>query len=158
LPTRFFQVHDPYVDIDYIKSERFIHDDLIKSCQAVVDRAKTLWKDGEKMTSYAIAWPARTIKTDDGKSLEGAIIMTMPPKKDWKPALSQLVERTAAYGLLLLEVEEDKIVARFETVHGARSWTVPIERHGDRLALGDQRVNDNKDHIGLLWTPVRGAS
>ena len=84
--------------------------------------------------------------------------MTMPPKKDWKPALSQFIERTAAYGLLLLEVEEDKIVARFETMHGARSWTVPIERHGDRLALGDQRVNDNKDHIGLLWTPARGSS
>jgi hypothetical protein len=158
LPTRFFRVHDLYVDIDYIKSERFIHDDLIKSCQAVVDRVRTLWKEGQQMTAYAIAWPARTIKTDDGTPLEGAVVLTMPSKKSWKPVLSQFVERTAAYGLFLLEVEEDKIVARFETMHGARGWTIPIERHGDRLVLGDQRVSDNKEHIGLLWTPVRGAS
>jgi hypothetical protein len=46
----------------------------------------------------------------------------------------------------------------FETMHGSRAWVIPIERHGDRLALGVQKVQDDAMHIGLLWSPKARTS
>jgi len=140
----------------YITSERFIHDNLLRICQDVVDEAKRLWDAKVPLKGHALTWPSAVIKDDSGSLIDRAIIMEMPERSEWKKALAALVERTQAYGLLLLDADNKRISAIFESMHGSRSWVIPIERHGDRRVLGDQRTKDDVDSIGLLWSPNRG--
>jgi hypothetical protein len=152
-------VHDANVNErqhKYITSERFIHDNLVRICQGVVDEAKRLWEAKIPLDGHALTWPSAAIKDDSGSLIDRAVIMEMPERSEWKKALASLVERTKAYGLFLIEADDKKISAVFESMHGSRSWVVPIERHGDRLVLGDQRTKDDVDSIGLLWSPKRG--
>jgi hypothetical protein len=143
---------------EYITSERFIYDDLVRSSQRVLDEACRIWESGEKLFAYAIAWPTHAVRAKDGTKISRAIVMELPKDQEKGAALRALVETTGAYGLLLVEQKERAIVAKFETAHGARAWTVPIERHGDRLMLGDQRVTDDTECIGLLWSPSQGRA
>ena len=141
----------------YIVSERFIHDGLLDVAQKVVDKACELW-ESQKLTAHAMTWPSSVVKGDDGILLDRAIIMQMPKREEWKKALVALVDRTQAYGLLLLEPKEKEISVKFESPHGSRTWSIPIERHGDRNCLGDQRVKDDVECIGLLWSPSQGTA
>lgn len=140
----------------YITSERFIHDNLLRICQNVVDEAKRLWEAKVPLPGHALTWPSSVIRDDKSSLIDRAVIMEMPERSEWKKALTALVARTQAYGLLLLETDTKRIYAIFESMHGSRSWTVPIERHGDRDVLGDQRTKDDVDSIGLLWSPKQG--
>lgn len=146
------------MDKEYITSERFIHDNLIRISERVVERACTMWEEGMKLTAHAIAWPADVVRADDGKAIEGAIILPMPSQEHWSRALSALVERTSAYGLFLLEMRERDIHAVFESHHGSHAWSVPLERHGDRIVLGEPRTSDDVESIGLLWSPKKSES
>lgn len=142
----------------YITSERFIHDDLVRRSQQVVDEVKKLWETGEKIDAYAISWPNKTVRADNGAPVNRAVIMMLPTENDRKKALAALIERTQSYGLLVIEVKPKEIGALFETAHGSRQWTIPIERHGDRWALGDQRTKDDAECLGLLWSPKQGRA
>jgi hypothetical protein len=142
----------------YLTSERFIHDSLMWSSQQVVEAACDMWREGKKVENYAISWPSQTVRSDQGDPIDRAIIMEIPNKEEQRQALTALVARTSSYGLLLLEVDEKQIHAVFESGHGTRAWTIPIERHGDRLALGDQKVKDDTECIGLLWSKSQGKA
>lgn len=144
---------------DYLTSERFIHDDLLRSAQNTLDEACRIWEESEKkLVSYAIAWPAEAVRATNGKDISGPIIMMMPERGLWTTALNGLVEKTKAYGLFLIDVSDLAIVAKFETSHGARAWTIPIQWHGDRRMLGSRKVKDNAECVGLLWSPNRGQA
>jgi len=146
------------MDYAYLTSEKFIHDDLLRSAQLVVDRARELWERGEPVFAHAIAWPSEGVSTDDGKRrISGPIILPMPEAALWQDALKKLIQRTKAYGLFLLEFREKELYAVFESPHGAQSWRVPIERHGDVRVLGDQRVSTDRECLGLLWSPKKGS-
>lgn len=143
---------------EYITSERFIHDDLVRASQHVVDEVCRLWENGHRFIAHAMAWPTRAVHAEDGSAIGGAIVMEIQKAKDQDAALRALVAKTGAYGLLLVEMKETGISARFETAHGACAWTVPIRRHGDRLMLGDQSMTKDAEYIGLLWSPNLGRA
>lgn len=144
---------------DYITSERFIHDGLIRTSQAVVEEACKAWDEGQlKRGAFALVWPTSTVKDDGGNPISRAVVMELPEEARRFAALNALVQRTGAYGLLVIDLQERALVAKFETAHGARVWTIPIEWHGDRREMGDQRVKDNAECVGLLWSPARGRA
>lgn len=146
------------MDLEYFTSERFIHADLLKASQQVIDQAIQLWENGERPTAYAIAWPARTILTNSGVPLQGAVILELPTQVDRRQVLGQFVKRTSAYGLLVLEIEGKVLTALFESIHGTRSWKATVERHADRLVFGNQKTKDDVDTLNLLWSPNQGSS
>jgi hypothetical protein len=140
----------------YIASERFIHDDLLKRAEQLVNIAHGVWRD-RKDPSIVVFWPGEAVTDDEGDPLEGEIFGAFP-KTDTKTALKKLADKTKAYGLLIIELRPDALYACFESHHGARSWTAKIERRGDRHVLGTTLERTDEDHIGLLWSPVSGTA
>ena len=148
-------------DTSYYTSERFIHDDLASKVAKMVNVARSEWRKTGNLESYAIAWPSETVRGDDGRAIEGSIMQHLP--KNFSPqqvtnALKNMVARTKAYGLALIEKKDNALRILFETHHGARAWVIPLERHGDILVPGATLVRDNADCLGLLWQAHRGAT
>lgn len=116
-----------------------------------------VWKTEGYVPSLAFSWPGEPVKAEDGTQIEGLISLVLPEEEDKRyDALKQLVERTKAYGLFLVERRGGSIEARFETRHGAKAWVIPIERHGDRDSLGQAQVKDGS--IGFLWKRTVGSA
>ena len=138
--------------IEYMVSERFIHDELVRRAGTVVTRLPKMWiRDGHIQPSMLL-WPSDTVKTDDGKEVEDLIYGKMPEEKSERMAfLRQSIQRAGPYALLVVEQRPTAVVALFESPHGARAWTLPIERHGDHRVLGKPEVQDDGECLGILW-------
>ncbi len=148
-------------DLEYYKSERFIHDDLASKVAQMVEVVRSEWREKRALESYAIAWPSETVRGDDGKSISGSVLLRIQDNstpQQVSQALKNMVERTKAYGLVLIEKKGNELRVLFETHHGARAWVTPLERHGDLLVPGTTVVRDNAECLGLLWQARRGAS
>ena len=145
---------------EYITSERFIHDELIRRAERSVNHIPNLWRKLGKIPPTALSWPAAAVKTDDGEEVDGVISMELPiEESDRSHALRELVKRTKPYGLLLIEQHgKHEVRALFETHHGSRSWSLPIRRHGDVNVLGTPIVKEDTESIGILWRPRSGQS
>ena len=147
------------VEEDYYKSERFIHDELLKVAARGVAGIYEVWKDDGKINSFVIGWPAEKLLDDDGVPLEDACVKELPDDRtSWSRELTEFASRTKAYALMLAERKDGKILVIFESHHGTRSWTIPIYRSGDRDVLGREAVVDDTHSIGLLWKQNRGTS
>lgn len=140
----------------YLTSERFIHDDLVKMCESLVHTACAVW-DNKQNPDRVFLWPSETLTTDDGVAIEGVVLAPIP-SGDRKAGLRKLVERTKAYGLLLVEKTPHALIATFESPHGACCWTLKVEQHGDIDRLGDPVVTTDKDYLGVLWSPNQGRA
>jgi hypothetical protein len=117
-----------------IKSERFIHDSLLKRAEEVLEAVRKGWNKGEKIEALVIAWPGEGVRTDDGKYIEGPCLGVLGPvpEKLRPAAIGEFARRTRAYALLFLEPKaKEEVRAVFESPHGAREWSIPLERHGD---------------------------
>lgn len=139
---------------NYIRSERFIHDDLLKKAEDIVVTVRDLWRTQRKVEPYVVAWPGENIRADDGEIITHAVLCPIPMEFDRArrmQALQQVVERTKAYGLLFVEQKENSILVLFETRHGARSWCIPLTWHGDIQVPGQAEVKNNGECVGLLW-------
>jgi len=149
--------HHTSVDKNYITSEQFIHDGLLRKAEAAVGTIYKIWRRERKIDPIAFAWPAETIRTDSGEPHEGMVVLELPEGKERTIALNAFVERTKAYALLLIEQHQKEVVVIFESRNGARSWTIPIAPHGDVAILERALVQDNGLHVGLLWSPRMGV-
>jgi hypothetical protein len=139
---------------NYIRSERFIHDDLVKKAEDIVVTVRNLWRTQRQVDPYVVTWPGEDIKADDGEVITHAVLCPIPAEFDRArrmQALQQIVERTKAYGLLFVEQKENSILVLFETRHGARSWCIPLAWHGDVQVPGQAEVKNNSECVGLLW-------
>lgn len=148
-------------NLTYFSSERFIHDDLMARAAAIADETRETWKKTRRCDAYAITWPSETLRADNGGAIENAVICQFPALFDEAQrmeTLRKMVERTKAYGLVLIEKKDDVLRVLFETHHGARAWLIPLERHGDVLVCGTPEVRNNADCVGLLWRSSRGSS
>jgi hypothetical protein len=148
------------MSLDYYVSERFIHDDLVQRAQATVELLYSLWKKRNgKIDPLLLTWPAEPVKDDSGQMLDGVCGMELPTSPGEKnEAIRKLVQRTKAYALFLADRTEDHIKCILETPHGTRSWTIPIRKSGNDEVLGEARVADDKECLGLIWRPVKGVA
>jgi len=145
------------VSKDYITSERFIHDDLLRQAEAAVRTVYGIWRRERRIAPVLFTWPAERIRTEQGEPHEGVCLLELP-EEDGKrsEAILAMVRRTKAYGLLLIEQRPDEVRALFETRHGARCWQIPLVAHGDVVLLGQAEIREDAAHVGLLWSPTIG--
>jgi hypothetical protein len=140
--------------VDYITSERFIHDELCRRATIGVDMLPKLWKQHGVIQSSLILWPAESVKTDDGGEIENMVYAQMPDEESERiKFLRAAVARGKAYAILVTEQHEDTVKAIFESHHGTRCWTFDIERHGDIRLLSKPDVKDDAECVGILWQP-----
>lgn len=148
-------VHDASVNREYIASERFIHDGLLKQAEAAVKTVYEIWKKEGRIAPVAFTWPAETIRTDAGELHEGICVLDLPAAGEARDAaLRALVQRTKAYALLLIEQHREEVLVILESKHGARCWKIPIASHGDVVILERAQVQVDAMHVGLLWSPT----
>jgi hypothetical protein len=137
----------------YIRSEHFIHDELARRAELLVKDALAVWRKRRKIDTYAATWSGEPVKDDGGKEID----VTLCPlsaglaRAELLRVLQQLVERTKAYGLVVVEQRENSIRVLFETRHGSRSWYIPLAWHGDVQVPGQAEVKNNDECVGLLW-------
>lgn len=145
---------------EYLASEKFIHDDLVAKAQAAVNHLYVIWKNEGKIEPSLLTWPAEAVVSESGEKIDGVCCMSLPmPAADRTSAIRLMVEKTKAYGLFLVEqVEKNKIRALLETPLGTRCWNIPIMRSGDVDILGAPTVTDNRENVGLLWSPTRASA
>lgn len=137
-----------------LQDEVFIHRDLEAKAEAIVRTVRETWKKQRKVDPYAVTWPSEHLKADDGATITHAVLCPIPAGFDTArrmKALQQLVERTKAYGLLVVEQKENSIRILFETQHGARSWCIPLDWHGDVQVPGQTETRNDGECVGLLW-------
>ena len=142
---------------EYIASERFIHDGLLKQAEAAVHVVYEIWKKERAIAPTLFTWPAERIRTDNGEPHEGICLLELPEAYEKRSvAMLAMVERTKAYALLLIEQRHADVQVIFETRHGARCWSIPLVAHGDVVILERAHVQDDVGHVGLLWSPTIG--
>lgn len=144
---------------DYIASELFIHDDLLFKAEAAVNKLYDIWKKEGRIDPSLLTWPAEPILSEKGQPITSVCCLQLPERVEERTiAIRQMVERTQAYGLFLVEQRGDNVRALLETPHGTRCWNIPIHRSGDRDMLGQPTVTDNRESVGLLWAYRRGVA
>lgn len=144
---------------DYISSERFIHDGIIHQIEVMVEEFRNLWvqKRG-RINSFAITWVSEPIETPTGV-INDKVTFELPlDRPRWKALLVELVEKSKAYGVLLVDVREDSVRAIAETPHGSRCWYMTPVSRGDYKALSRPSPLDNVEELGLLWSKNQGTS
>ena len=144
---------------DYIISERFIHDVLLARALGAVKKLPELWRKDKRIEPSLFLWPESAVATDDGGSVKGLVIFPLPPDRAEHDALIKgALKKTGAYALLLVHNEGQRIRALFESPHGTRAWVYPLKRSADTWVLGKIEVSDDKETLGLLWSPKQGHS
>jgi len=136
------------------------HAELLEVAKGIADIALEQWRHDQKLEPMALTWPAEPVPAEEGKLIFGGVICQLRrvPKQDWTRALQAMVAKTKAFGLVLIEKQDNQIRVLFETHEGARAWLTPLHRHGDLLTPGETTVHDDKECIGILWRPQRGAA
>lgn len=140
-----------------MNSEKFVHFALESRAEDAVKSARETWKRQRKIEPYAITWPAESLKADDGTAITHAVFCAIPAEFDTArrmKVLQQLIERTKAYGLVVVEQKDNSIRIMFETRYGAKAWRIPLAWHGDVQV--PSQTEASADRIGLLWQ--RGSS
>lgn len=141
----------------FVPSERTIHDGLLKKCDGMVSELRRNYK--REKDSTAIAWVSRDIRDDAGNTINDFVLLELPEDRTgWMDILLQLIQKTDAFALLVVDRQQPGLKVVFESRFGARSWTLKEERHGDVDVLSKPIVLDDVESIGLLWTSSRGEA
>lgn len=141
-------------DLRYFTSERFIHDDLLARAAAGVESLYRTWREEGRIDPFFIAWPAEPVQTREGSMIAGPCMLELPAdRRTWNKKMLEAMRLTRAYAILLTEQRDEDVRVILESPHGARCWTVPIERHGDVRALGRASSQDDGPCLGILWKP-----
>lgn len=146
--------------LDYIASERFIHDDILKVLERSLTRTlRESWAENGRIEPFILSWPSEHIRCDDGTTVTHVFHADLPEDSStWSRWLQATVEKTKPYALLLGEQKGDEIMVTFESPHGSRSWRYPIRRHGDVRVIGQPSTRDDVDAIGILWKAGRAKA
>lgn len=142
---------------EYITSERFIWDDLLEKVHKAHEELKAVWRKKQNVPTTVATWPATPIRSDDGRTITHLITLHVPTHVPLHKAVKDLVVRTKAYAFFTCDGTQDELRVVLESHHGVRSWTTPIERHGDVRVLGETRVQDGVGGFGLLWQKKQGS-
>lgn len=135
-----------------ILTEQDVHAGLVDRCARIVQEARNHWSQ-DQTDSTVVVWAGEDIADDFGHLINDAILLELPADRGrWKTILTTLVNRTKAFGLLLIDRTEDGFTASFETPHGSRKWVLKKERHGDVTVLSNPIILDDVEATGLLWS------
>lgn len=140
------------MDKDYINGERFIHDELLRRCQAAVQQIYKLWKNTKKVHPTLLIWPGESLRASGDPEFNGVVFLALPEQVELRlAAIGAAAKSCKAYGMLVTEQLETDIRLLFESAHGTRTWRIPIKQHGDVQVLGQPSMKDNAESIGIKW-------
>lgn len=140
------------MDTEYLRSERFIHTELIARCLNTVTQIGALWKEFKKIYPTLLIWPTDSVKTTTKERFSGVVFTELPDDPELRRIrIVEAAKQCNAYGLLLTEQLEQDVRLILETRHGTRTWRYPIKHHGDIQVLGAPIVRDNAESIGIKW-------
>jgi len=146
------------VDYNYITSERFIHDGLIRKAEQILERLTDVWQEQRTLPRFMHAWCAEPILSDEGKKLDEVTLFLPEDPATHRELVLKLIERAKPYGLLSLELRENEIFAVFESMHGTKAWHYPLELHGDIRMVNKPRTSVDQEALGLLWQKKRASA
>lgn len=144
-------------DLSYNNSERILHNELSKEARNGLPSLYKTWAEHSEIGAFVLVWPDRMVSFHGHRTINPMPFDMPENKKDWAGKLRQLIEDKHAFALLLVEQRKQDILAVFESPHGAVSWQVPIENHGDVRILGTPIEKVDAEYIGLLWSPRRAT-
>ena len=117
-----------------------------------------LW-NGKTFQDVAFAWAGARVKDDNGVEVNDLVGCDLPDGDDsYQRTLVNMAVRVQACATMLVKREEDKIMAIFETHEGSKSWTYPLELHGDVRILGKPTIKSDTECLGILWRKEMGKS
>jgi hypothetical protein len=132
--------------------EAFIWRDLRLRGEKLLDDLRAHWRKTQSLPRAAFAWPAETIHDDGGRPVRDLVTFLLPDG-DPHRALTQLVQRTKAYAVLVVEPGPDSVRVLLESKHGTVLWSLAIRRMGDLQILSSPKAEDDVQGFGLLWRP-----
>ena len=133
-------------------SDPAIHERLLLGCTDLIDSMRYTWCESSPEENVAMTWTGTEIQDDHGHPINDRVLLVMPDNRDeWDSVLAQLIERTEAFALLLIQRNSERLQVLFESPYGTRLWRLKKERHGDTSVLGRPAVFDNVETTGLLW-------
>lgn len=141
---------------EYITSERFIHDQLVKQADSSVRTLYKSWAKSKRIDPFLVTWPAETVMSKEGVPIEGACVLELKPfpPEERRKRIMEALRLTSAYALLLVEQHENEVRAILESKHGAHSWHLALKKRGGDVTLGNVTSQQNQSYVGLLWSPA----
>ncbi len=140
------------METEYLRSGRFIHDELATRCLNVIRQIHELWKEYRQVYPTLLLWPMDGVKATTKERFSGVVFTELPDDPPLRRAkIVEAAKQCNAYGLLLTEQLEHEVRVILETPHGTRTWRIPIKNHGDVQVLGTPIVRDNTESIGIRW-------
>lgn len=145
--------------LEYYTSERFIHDDLVRSVEAGLPSIRASWKKKQRIEPFFMAWPSEVIQCDDGRLVDGVFLLELPSEKSrWSRLMRESISKTKAYAIALVEQTKVEVLVTFESRHGTKSWHFPIKDFGGTKVLLEPSTKTDTDSIGLLWRAQQNPS
>lgn len=143
-----------------LKSERFIHDGLVRKTKLGISGLYDSWKQSKKVAPFFLAWPATAVQAQNGDYLTGVCRLELEdfPREEWRQRFLEAIQLTNAYAILLCEQHEKDIKLTLESPHGTHSWTIPVRLSGDVYTLGQAKEATDQDSLGLLWHRISGIA
>lgn len=142
------------VDRNRLKSEAFIHSELIERAKKGVRALYGIWSNHKHIDPFILLWPATPVKDKYGSLIDGPCIYELDlDKTKWRKQMVDAIELTNAYAMMFVQQREDSVLAILESPHGAVNWRIPIRRSGDTYVLGQTTQPKETEHIGLIWRP-----
>lgn len=145
---------------EYIKSEQFIHEDLIHQGKLLVDSLFDLWTKDKKIRPSVLLFPGDRIKDDKGVTINGVVAMELDKEPDHGKAIEQAIQRTGAYAFIYVVTLGRVVRVLLESPHGTAMWELQIVRSGDVDVLKDMGRLPKRDvlSLGYLWSKNQGKA
>jgi len=140
--------------LEYYTSERFIHDGIVKEARGGVPTLYESWKSQQKIRPFVIAWPAEKVVWFGAPTTKAVAFDAPEDESRRRTFVKKVQEKTGAYALLLWEQREKAVVGVLESMHGTKSWHIPIVDHGNVRVLGKAEEKTDVDRLGLNWSEL----
>ncbi len=144
------------MDLNYITSERWIHDSVLKEAELGLDVVTSAWRQQNDVGHFLIVWPEDEVLATDGSKINRAVSFDLSDDAEKNVRVfREALQVAKPYALLVVEEQDKKIRAVFETRHGTKSWVWPIHNN---LAVGQASTKVDVNYVGLLWRPNKGQA
>ncbi len=113
--------------INYIASEKFIHDELRAKSMSILEQMGSKWIKNRERRTVVTGWSGKTFKSDDGAGGKEVCLLDLKARPVDKELLKRFCERIEAYGFLIVRNEKDRMEAILETKKDVDGWIVEPE-------------------------------
>lgn len=137
-------------------AQRILHENILVHLKSSIESLFGSWKKYKKIEPFAMSWPLEILRTEDGKKIDGPILLRLSDEKEehWRGLILELIRRTDAFAVLLAEQKDDEVRVTFESQCGSKCWRLPIAQSGDVRILRQPKVSEDKEYLGYLWKPA----